>query len=99
MSQDSDRNECVHNNGNVCDSGGNVCNSGVNVCNSGGNVCNSGGNVCNSGGNVCDSGGNVCNSGEIEYGLGNLRVEIVIHNFDRLPIRVHGITCKNPIRI
>ena len=22
--------------------------------------------------------------GEIEYGLGNLRVEIVIHNFDRL---------------
>ena len=22
-----------------------------------------------------------------------LRVEIVIHNFDRLPIRVHGITC------
>ena len=58
-----------------------------------------GGNVCNSGGNVCNSGGNVCNSGEIEYGLGNLRVEIVIHNFDRLPIRVHGITCKNPIRI
>ena len=37
--------------------------------------------------------------GEIEYGLGNLRVEIVIHNFDRLPIKVHGITCKNPIRI
>ena len=27
-----------------------------------------------------------------EYGLGNLRVDIVIHNFDRLPIRVHGIT-------
>ena len=49
--------------------------------------------------NVCNSGGNVCDSGEIEYGLGNLRVEIVIHNFDRLPIRVHGITCKNPIRI
>ena len=44
-------------------------------------------------------GGNVCNSGEIEYGVGNLRVEIVIHNFDRLPIKVHGITCKNPIRI
>ena len=39
-----------------------------------------GGNVCNSGGNVCDSGGNVCDSGEIEYGLGNLRVEIVIQN-------------------
>ena len=57
----------------------------------GGNVCNSGGNVCNSGGNVCESGGNVCNSGEIEYGLRNLRVEIVIHNFDRLPIRMHGI--------
>ena len=48
---------------------------------------------------MCDSGGNVCNSGEIEYGLGNLKVEIVIHNFDRLPIKVHGITCKNPIRI
>ena len=64
-----------------------------------GKVCNSGGNVCDSGGNVCDSGGNVCNSGEIEYGLGNLRVEIVINNFDRLPIKVHGITCKNPIRI
>ena len=65
----------------------------------GGNVCNSRGNVCDSGGNVCDSGGNVCNSGEIEYGLGNLRVEIVIHNFDRLPIKVYRITCKNPIRI
>ena len=25
-------------------------------------------------------GGNICNSREIEYGLGNLRVEIVIHN-------------------
>ena len=36
---------------------------------------------------------------EIEYGLGNLRVEIDIHNFDRLPIKVHGITCTNPIRI
>ena len=35
----------------------------------------------------------------IEYGLGNLRVEYVIHNFDRLPIRVHGIPCKNPIKI
>ena len=46
----------------------------------GGNVCNSGGNVCSSGGTVCSSGGTVCNSGEIEYGLGNLRVEIVIHN-------------------
>ena len=23
----------------------------------------------------------------------------VIHNFDRLPIKVHGITCRNPIRI
>ena len=57
------------------------------------------GDVCNSGGNVCDSGGNVCDSGEIEYGLRNLRVEIVIHNFDRLPIKVLGITCKNPIRI
>ena len=44
-------------------------------------------------------GGIVCKSGEIEYGLGNLRVEIVIHNFDRLPFRVHGITCKDPIRI
>ena len=22
-------------------------------------------------------------------------MEIVIHNFDRLPIRVHGITCKS----
>ena len=32
------------------------------------------------GGNVRNSGGNVCNSGEIEYVLGNLRVEIVIHN-------------------
>ena len=51
------------------------------------------------GGNVCDSGGNVRNSGDIEYCLGNLRVKIVIHNFDRLPIRVHGITCKNTIRI
>ena len=46
-------------------------------------------------------GGTVRNSGEIEYGVGNLRVEIVIHNFDRLPfiISVHGITCKKPIRI
>ena len=26
-------------------------------------------------------------------------MEIVIHNFDRLPVKVHGITCKNPIRI
>ena len=26
-------------------------------------------------------------------------MEIVIHNFDRLPIKVHGITCNNPIRI
>ena len=58
-----------------------------------------GGNVHNSGGNVCNSGGNVRKSGEIKYGLGNLRVEIVIYNFDRLPISVHGITCKNPIRI
>ena len=31
-------------------------------------------------GNVCNSGGNVCNSGEIEHGIGNLRVEIVIHH-------------------
>ena len=31
-------------------------------------------------GNVCDSGGNVCNSGGIEHGIGNLKVEIVIHN-------------------
>ena len=56
-----------------------------------------GGNVCNRGENVCNRGGNVCNSGEIEYCLGNLRMEI--HNFDRWPIRVHGITCKHPIRI
>ena len=68
--------------GGVRNSGGwgNVCNSGGNVRNSGGNVCNSGGNVRNSRGNVCNSGGNVCDSGEIEYGLGNLGVEIVIHN-------------------
>ena len=39
-------------------------------------VCNSG----NSGGNVRDSGGNVRNRGEIEYVLGNLRVDIVIKN-------------------
>ena len=32
-------------------------------------------------GNVRDSGGDVCNSGEIEYGLGHLRVQIVIHNY------------------
>ena len=31
-------------------------------------------------GNVRNSGGNVCNSGEMEYGLENLRGEIVIHN-------------------
>ena len=31
-------------------------------------------------GNVHKSGGNVYNSGEIEYGLGNVIVEIVIHN-------------------
>ena len=31
-------------------------------------------------GNVRNGGGNVCNSGEIEYGLGNLRVQIVIQN-------------------
>ena len=31
-------------------------------------------------GNISDSGGYVRNSGEIEHGLGNLRVEIVIHN-------------------
>ena len=31
-------------------------------------------------GNVCDSWGNVCNSGEIEYDLGNLTVEMAIHN-------------------
>ena len=59
----------------------------------------SGGNVRNNGGNVCDSGGSVRNSGKIEYGLGNLRVEIVIHNFDKLPFRIHGITCEKPIRI
>ena len=39
------------------------------------------GNVHTSGGNVYDSGGIVCNSGEIEYGLGNLGGQIVIHNF------------------
>ena len=43
--------------------------------------------------------GNVCNSGEIEHGLGNLRVEIVIHNFHKLPFRIHGLTCEKPIRI
>ena len=32
------------------------------------------------GGNVRNSGGNVCNRGEIEYGLGNLRVQVVTHN-------------------
>ena len=31
------------------------------------------------GGDVRDSGGNVRNSGDIEYGLGNSRVEIVIN--------------------
>ena len=36
---------------------------------------------------------------EIEYGLENLRVEIVIHNFDRLPFRLYGITCQKPIKI
>ena len=40
---------------------------------------------------------NVRDSGKIEHGLGNLRVEI--DNFDRLPIRIYGITCKKPIRI
>ena len=51
------------------------------------------------GGNVRNSGGYVRNSREIEYGLGNLRVGIAIHNCDRLPFRVHAITCKKPIRI
>ena len=37
--------------------------------------------------------------GEMSATVAILRVEIVIHNFDRLPFRVHGITCKNPIRI
>ena len=44
-------------------------------------------------------GGNVRNSGEIEYDLENLRVEIFIHNFDRLPFRLYGITCQKPIKI
>ena len=57
------------------------------------------GNVCNSGGNVRDSGGNVCNSGEIEYGLENLRVENVIHSFDRLPFWLYVKTCQKPIKI
>ena len=48
-------------------------------------VCNSG-NVRDNGGNVPPVGefrnswGDVCNSGDIEYVLGNLRVEIVINN-------------------
>ena len=42
-----------------------------------------GGDVRNSGGNVRNSGRNVCNSGEIEIVLGNLRLETVIHNFDK----------------
>ena len=49
----------------------------------GGDVRNSGGNVRNSGGNVRNSGRNVCNSWEIEIVLGNLRLETVIHNFDK----------------
>ena len=32
------------------------------------------------GGNVHNSGGNVRNSGEIEYDLGKLTVEMVVHN-------------------
>ena len=47
----------------------------------GGNVHHSGQNVGNSGGmSATGGGGDVCNSGEIEYGLGYLRVQIVIHN-------------------
>ena len=38
------------------------------------------GNVHDSGGMSATVGGNVHNSGEIEYGLGNLRAQIVIYN-------------------
>ena len=65
----------------------------------GGNVRNSGGKFRNSGGKCLQQWGDVRNSGEIEYGLGNLRVEIIVHNFDGLPFRVHGIKCTKFIRI
>ena len=41
--------------------------------------------------------GNIGNRGKIEYGLGNLRVSLI--TLHRLPLRIHGITCKSPIRI
>ena len=62
-----------------------------------GNVHTSGGNVCDSGGNVCNSGGIVCNGGDIEYGLGNLGGQIVIHNLHTLALRIRGIACGNSI--
>ena len=65
----------------------------------GGNVPNSGGISETVGGGMSTMGEMSATVREIEYGLGNLTVEIVNHNFDRLPFRVHGVTCKKPIRI
>ena len=36
--------------------------------------------------------------GEIEYDQGSLTVEMAIQYVHRLPLKVHGITCKKPIR-
>ena len=50
-------------------------------------------------GNVRNSRGNFRNSGEIEYGIGNLTVQIIVHYFERLHFRIHGVTYEKPIRI
>ena len=44
-------------------------------------------------------GGRSAKVGEIEHGLRNLEWRLSFIILHRLPLRIHGITCKKPIRI